>query len=104
MGAKGAQQKAHERGELGGLGLGEMTALKQVTYVQFFLGEVVSQPDGSKVVPFIVPNGEVHVFPLSADAAQQLGAQLLAPSVAIPRPGDIPPAPPGPPLPDQRLR
>jgi hypothetical protein len=57
--------------------------LQQRTYTAFLLGPVESLPDGSKVATFLTPDGVAHLWPLNEQAAQQLGQQLLAPSVQV---------------------
>lgn len=72
----------------------QIPILKQILHPQFFLGGVQPTEDGGKAVSFLIPNGESLIFPLSPDAAKALGNALLAPSVEIARPGDVPSAPP----------
>lgn len=87
MSTKGERQKEHERGAR----QVQVQVVKHVHYPQFFVGDVIAQPDGSRVVQFILPTGEVHAFPLGADAAQDLGRKLTAPSIEVAAAGDLPP-------------
>lgn len=66
---------------------------KQITYPDFLIGQVRHGEDGSKVISFITPGGEMHLFPLAKEPAQQLGQELLSPSVEIAGAGDMPPPP-----------
>jgi hypothetical protein len=89
IGKRTAARKAHEAN-----GQQQIPVFKQTIYPQCVLN-VVSGQDGAKVLRFTVPNGEQHVFPLSADAATAVGQKLTAPSVEVAGPGDMPPPPPG---------
>jgi hypothetical protein len=73
----------------------QVPVLRQITHTQFLVGEVLPSPDGGRVVNFVLPNGDALVFPLAAHAAKHLGEQLLAPSIEVAGPSDIPPRPNG---------
>jgi hypothetical protein len=61
-----------------------MDALKQVIYPPVEVG-VQLGPDGSRVMIVTTPFEQL-VFPMTAEAAQQIGWALSAPSVVVPQP------------------
>jgi hypothetical protein len=65
--------------------------LEQRIYRGFVVPPVQTSPDGTKLVQFLTADGKLHAFACSEDAARELGQQLLAPSVQVASPGDIPP-------------
>jgi len=61
---------------------------KQITYPAFNWA-VQPAPDGTVLVIITVP-GEQLIFPLSQEAAQQLGKQLAAPHIIRANGSDLP--------------
>jgi hypothetical protein len=47
--------------------------------------------DGSRLVQLFASDGRLHQFPLGKDTAEALGRDLLAPSVEVAQPGQVPP-------------
>jgi hypothetical protein len=68
----------------------DIRVLRQIVHTQFVVPDVVSQPDGSRVITVVLPSGDALVFPLNADSSARIGQQLLAPSVQVASPADLP--------------
>lgn len=68
---------------------------KQIVYTGLPCG-VESGPDGSKRINFIDPvAGTVHVFPLDAEAAREIGKGLLSSGIQVAGAHEMPPSPQG---------
>lgn len=67
-----------------------VTVFQQRTYTEFLIGKVPAAPDGSKLLTFVTPDGVAHQWPLGDRQARDLGQQLLAPSVQVAAPSDVP--------------
>jgi hypothetical protein len=72
----------------------QVPVMREVRHLVFMRNAVQALLDGFRSVTFILPDrAEAHIFQLDAEHAKKLGEELLAPSVEVARPGDVPPAP-----------
>lgn len=74
---------ATEPGLPGGPPVGRITIRKQITYNELMLLDVQPLPDGARQVTLVEADGTAHLIPFSAEGAERLGRQLLAPRVAV---------------------
>jgi hypothetical protein len=89
--ARREQQSAAARGEEPPAQQAQVQVFEQRTYTAFLLAPVAVQPDGSKVLQFLTPDGKAHLWPIGEEQARGLGQQLLAPSVHVAGAGEMPP-------------
>lgn len=65
-----------------------MTVSRETRFYGVVLAGIEPAAQGGSEVSFLVPQtGELLVFPLTAQAAEEIGRKLLAPRVALPSNG-----------------